>query len=160
MTLIRDMLMASDWEAAYRLAAATLPGARDGAALSEPPASWELRRPYCLQMSAFVRNELRSHSRAAAWAILGADPAGPGWRKREGYENYGLVLKGIADAIVAQPPLLEDERFRDAVQGWRFLERAGSDGEDDLIVSARKYGAMGRNDASDILAWAQRWRTQ
>lgn len=160
MTLIRDMLMASGWEAAYRLAAATLPRARDGAALPEPPAPWELRRPYCLQMSAFVRNELRSHSRAAAWAILGADPAGPAWRNREGCENYGQALRGIADAVVNKPSLIDDEGFRDAVNGWRFLERAGSDGEQDLIVSARKYGAMGRNDAAEILAWAQRWKTQ
>ena len=160
MTLLRDMLLAPDWEAAYQLAAATLPGARAGIAAPEPPASWEIRRPYCLQMSAFVRNELRSHSRAAAWAILGADPAGPEWRKREGYENYGQVLRGIADAIVTEPSLLDDEAFREAVDGWRFLEHAGSDGDEDLIVSARKYGAMGKADAAEILSWAQRWRSQ
>jgi hypothetical protein len=160
MTLLRDMLIAPDWESAYRLAAATLPSARDGVAVSDPPASWEIRRPYCLQMSAFVRNELKSSSTAAAWAILGADPAGPGWRKREGYENYGQVLRGIADAIVAEPSLTDDEAFREAVDGWRFLEHAGSDGDEDLIVSARRYGAMGKADAAEILSWAQRWKTQ
>jgi hypothetical protein len=67
------------------------------------------------------------------------------------------VFMALADAIVANPTLLDDEAFAEAVDGWRFLERAGSDGEDDLIVAARRYGAMAKIDRAKILAWARRW---
>jgi hypothetical protein len=158
--LVHRVIMAPDWVTAFRTVLAAMPAAHDADAVLGKLQAWEDRRRACLQMTALCRDDLKSPSRTAAWAILGADPAGPGWRKREGYQNYSQVLKGIADVIAAQPTLLEDEQFRDAVGGWRFLERAGSDGEEDLIVSARKYGAMGRNDASEVLAWAQRWKTQ
>jgi hypothetical protein len=39
--------------------------------------------------------------------------------------------------------------------GWRFLERAGSDGEQDLIVAAQRYGAALKIDIAEMLAWAR-----
>jgi hypothetical protein len=40
------------------------------------------------------------------------------------------------------------------------LEHAGSDGEDDLIVVARRYGAMAKIDGDEVLAWARRWTSR
>lgn len=67
------------------------------------------------------------------------------------------ALRAIGRAIPADPALLDDEKFCEAVEGWRFLEVAGSEGEDDLIVAAQKYGAMGKIDRDSIGAWATMW---
>jgi hypothetical protein len=40
------------------------------------------------------------------------------------------------------------------------VEHAGSDGEDDLIVAARRYGAMAKIDGDAVLAWARRWTSR
>jgi hypothetical protein len=47
----------------------------------------------------------------------------------EADSTYRPVFRALADAILADPALLDDEAFAEAVDGGRFLERAGSDGK-------------------------------
>jgi hypothetical protein len=119
-----------------------------------PP--WPERRRLCLSLGHRCAEE-HDDQLACAWTMLGADPSGPGWRTRAGNKTYGPVFRALASAIVADPTLLDNETFAEAVAGWRFLERAGSDGEDDLIVAAQRSGAMAKIDRAKILAWARRW---
>jgi hypothetical protein len=160
------MALAEDWPAAFRIvwSAAFEKAAADegtdvgGVAIDMdnlPP--WPERRRLCLSLGRRCAEDYDDQELAGAWTMLGADPSGPGWRTSVGKETYQPVFMALATAIVADPALLDDETFAEAVDGWRFLERAGSDGEDDLIVAARRYGAMAKIDRVKILAWARRW---
>ena len=73
--------------------------------------------------------------------MLGADPSGPACRTSDGDKTYGPIFRALADAILACPALLNDALFAEAVEGWHVLQHAGSDGEDDLIIATRRYGA-------------------
>jgi hypothetical protein len=166
--LVVRMALAEDWPAAFRIvwaasfakaAADQGPGAGAGAVAIDmenlPP--WPQRRRLCLSHGRRCAEVFDDQELAGAWTMLGADPSGPGWRTSAGKETYVPVFMALADAIVADPALLDDETFAEAVDAWRFLERAGSAGEDDLIVAARRYGAMAKIDRGKILAWARRW---
>jgi hypothetical protein len=164
--LIVRMALAEDWQAAFRIvwdvsferAAADMGIPAGGISIGMenlPP--WPQRRRLCLSHAHRCAEVFDDEELAGAWTMLGADPSGPGWRTSAGKETYVPVFMALADAIVADPALLDDETFAEAVDGWRFLERAGSDGEDDLIVAARRYGAMAKIDRAKILAWARRW---
>src|SRR6201999_2850046 len=113
-----------------------------------PP--WAQRLRLCLSLACRCAEGSDDQELAGAWTMLGADPSGPGWRTSAGKETYVPVFMALADAIVADPALLDDEAFAEAVDGWRFLGRASSDGEDDLIVAARRYGAMAKIDNAKI----------
>ncbi|MBX9830211.1 MAG: hypothetical protein K2Y27_35100 [Xanthobacteraceae bacterium] len=117
--------------------------------------SWTERREVCLRMSNKCLGDFGKPEFAAAWSALGADPAEPGWRKPGEGRVYEVIFVAIAKAIVADATLLDDDLFCAAVNGWKFLEQAGSDGEQDLIVSARKYGATVTASREEILAWAR-----
>jgi hypothetical protein len=164
--LIVRMAVAEDWPAAFRIvwaasfakAAADMGIPAGGVSIGMgdlPP--WPQRRRLCLSLARRCAEDYDDQELACAWTMLGADPSGPGWRTSAGNKTYVPVFMALADAIVADPALLDDAAFAEAVDGWRFLERAGSDGEDDLIVAARRYGAMAKIDGAKILAWARRW---
>ena len=165
--LIPQVVLAADWHAAYTLvwqAAYAEEAARQG--LSFAAREWVLKGPkrtawpevrkVCLMYAADAA-KMGNDELACAWTMLGADPSGPGWRTPEGGRTYLPVFRGLARTILADTSLLDDDRFCEAVEGWRFLELAGSDGEDDLIVAAQRYGAMSKVDKERILAWARIW---
>jgi hypothetical protein len=165
-SLIVRVVLAADWPAAFRIVSLTASAKAaagqgldaGGVALGMgdlPP--WPQRRNLCLSLARRYADEPGDDELAAAWFTLGADPGGAGWRTAEGHKNYTPVLVALARAILANPALLDDEAFAAAVDGWRFLERAGSDGEDDLIVAARLYGAMAKIDKPRLLSWARTW---
>jgi hypothetical protein len=160
------MALAEDWRAAFRIVwdvsfeRATpgmgIPAGSISIGMENLP-PWPQRRRLCLSHGHRCAEVFDDEELACAWTMLGADPSGPGWRTSAGNRTYGPVFRALARAILADPTLLDDETFAEAVDGWRFLERAGSDGEDDLIVAARRYGAMAKIDRAKILAWARRW---
>jgi hypothetical protein len=164
--LIVRMVLAEDWSEAFRIvwsasfekAAADQGLDAGGVALDMgdlPP--WPQRRRLCLSLASRCAEDYEDEELARAWTMLGADPRGPEWRTPAGDKTYAPVFRALADAIVSDPALLDDAAFAEAVDGWHFLERAGSDGEDDLIVAARRYGAMAKIDKDRILAWARAW---
>ena len=93
---------------------------------------------------------------AEAWRLLSAPPEGHRWRTPEGHWIFSRVLIALARAIDADPTLLDDDSFCEAVVGWRFLDKAGSDGEEDLIVCAKSHGAALKVDKGDLRVWAKR----
>lgn len=156
--LIVRVALCDDWMAAFRLVWEATFGRI--AADHAPPMEylkWSGRRGFCLSYAERCADEYDDKELADAWATLGAEPAGPKWRTPEGHKIYLLVFASLAAAIVADPALLDDQAFAEAINGWLFLERAGSDGEDDLIAAARRYSAMVKIDKAEILAWARSW---
>jgi hypothetical protein len=99
---------------------------------------------------------------ADAWQLLAASPEGPRWRSPAAHRTWSRVLIALGRAIGADPTLLAADSFCEAVVGWKFLEQAGSDGEEDLIACAKSHGAALRVDRERLLDWAKRlaeeWR--
>ena len=93
---------------------------------------------------------------ADAWLLLAAPPEGPGWRSPAAHQTWARVLIALARVIYGDPTLLDDDRFCEAVNGWKFLEQAGSDGEEDLIACAKAHGAALRFTKEGLLDWAKR----
>jgi hypothetical protein len=164
--LIARLALAKDWTEAFRILwpasfakAATNPGlaAGDSAIDTDDLVAWPQRRHLCLSLARRCAEEDGDDELACAWTMLGAAPRRPGWRTGNGDKTYMPVLQSLAGAILADAALLDDAAFVDAVDGWRCLERAGSDGEDDLIVAAQRYGAMAKIDKDRLLPWAHAW---
>jgi hypothetical protein len=164
--LVVRMARAEDWPAAFRIvwdvsferAAAGMGIPAGGIAIGMenlPP--WPQRRRLCLSHARRCAEVFDDDELAGAWTMLGADPSGPGCRTRDGDKTFGPIFRALADAILAGPALLSDALFAQAVEGWHALQHAGSDGEDDLILATRRYGAMAKIDKATILAWARRW---
>lgn len=165
--LIVRVVMAADWHEALSVTSKTAverATARHGYAFE--PTEWKLTKPDRIDwknaragalLCASAAAEDGDEELAAAYFALGADPSGVGWRTLAGSRTYVPVMRELGRAIVADPALLDDERFCETAEGWRFLEIAGSDGHDDLIVAAKMYGAMGRIDRDSIRAWAKMW---
>lgn len=165
--LIVRVVMAADWHDALTLvsqAAHARSAARHGFPVDNEP--WTIKRADVVDwknsragalLCASAAAEDGDEDLAAAYFALGADPSGVGWRTLAGSKTYVPVMRALGKAIVADVSLLADEKFAEAAEGWRFLEIAGSNGEDDLIVAAKTYGAMGRIDRDSIRAWAQMW---
>jgi hypothetical protein len=150
------VVTAADWMEAFRLVwEATFRRIAVGVAPPMEHLSWANRRSLCLWYAARCIDENGDQELAAAWFTLGAYPRGFEWRTAEGHKNYTPVLVALARAIVTDPTLLDDESFANIVEGLRFLERAGSDGEDDLIRAARVHGGMAKIDKDRLLAWAR-----
>jgi hypothetical protein len=165
--LIVRMVLAADWNEAFQIvwsAAFAAAGHRldaTGVSLGMgdlPP--WPQRRHLCRSLARRCGEEYGDKELARAWTMLGADPRGPEWRTRDGDETYAPVFRALAEAIVADPALVDDAALAAAVEGWHVLEHAGSDGEDDLIVVARRYGARAKIDGDEVLAWARRWTSR
>jgi hypothetical protein len=163
--LIVRMALAADWRAAFRIVwDVSFEKATPG--MGMPPGSiaigmgnlppWPERRRLCLSLARRCGEEDGDKELACAWTMLGADPRAPEWRTRAGDGSYATVFRALAVAIAADPTLVDDAAFAAAIEGWHVLEHAGSDGEDDLIVVARRYGAMAKIDRDEILAWAHR----
>lgn len=165
--LIVRVVMASDWFEALSLTtkvAVERATARHGYAFE--PTKWQMTKRHRIEwanaragalLCASAAAEDGDEELAAAYFALGADPSGVGRRTLAGSRTYVPVLRALGQAIVDDPTLLDDEKFCEAAEGWRFLEIAGSAGEDDLIVAAKDYGARGRIDRDSIMAWAQMW---
>jgi hypothetical protein len=162
--LIVRVMMAGDWHAAFVMVSqAAFRDTTDRLGVPSSDAAWSVNPPDKIAWEN-VRQVCRLNAEAsidpdlaAAWWMLGADPAGPGWRKPESYKDWERLLAAIGKAIATHPVLLDDAVFRQAVAGWRFLERAGSDGEDNLIVCAKVHGAHFKTDRDELLAWARIW---
>jgi hypothetical protein len=163
--LIVRVALAADWNEAFRIvrsasfATAAADHGLDAAGVSLamgdlPP--WPQRRRLCRSLARRCAEEYGDEGLAGAWTMLGADPRGPEWRTRAGGRTYAFIFRALADAIVADPALVDDAAFAAAVEGWHVLQHAGSDGEDDLIVVARRYGVMAKIDGDEVLAWARR----
>jgi hypothetical protein len=75
--------------------------------------------------------------------------------KPDDHKIWDRRLASIGKAIVAEPAAFDDEGFRHMVAGWKFLERAGSDGDPDSIAVAWTYG--GRIDKDMLLERAKIW---
>ena len=156
--LIVRVVIAGDWMEAFRLAWTTTFGLI--AADHAPPMQylkWPARRGLCLACAKRCAEDCGNNDLVGAWSALGAEPAGLGRRSLARDKAYAEVFAALARAVVADPALLDGEAFSVAVHGWRFLERAGSDGEDDLIVAARLYGGMTKIDRPKLLTWAHAW---
>lgn len=156
--LIVCAVTAGDWMEAFRLAWTTTFG--QIAADHAPPMQylkWSARRSLCLAYAARCAEDSENNDLVGAWSALGAEPAGPGRRSFGGNQVYADVFAALAHSIVANPALLDEEIFAVAVHGWRFLERAGADGKDDLIVAARLYGGTMEIDRAKLLTWARTW---
>jgi hypothetical protein len=128
--LVVRMALAEDWPAAFRIVwaasfatAAADQGPGTGAVAIDmenlPP--WPQRRRLCLSLARRCVEGADDQELAGAWTMLGADPSGPGWRTSAGNKTYVPVFMALADAIVADPALLDDETFAEAVDGWRFF---------------------------------------
>ena len=164
--LIVRMALAEDWPAAFRIvwaasfakAAANDGPDAGGVAIDMdnlPP--WPQRRRLCLSLARRCAEGSDDQELAGAWTMLGADPSGPECRTRDGDKTFGPIFRALADAILAAPALLSDELFAQAVEGWHVLQHAGSEGEDDLIIATRRYGATAPINRDEVLAWARRW---
>jgi hypothetical protein len=156
--LIVRVVTAGDWMKAFRLAWTTTFGqiAADHAP-SMQYLKWSARRGLCLAYAARCAEDSENNDLVGAWSALGAEPAGLGRRSSGGDRAYANVLAALARSIAADPVLLHEEAFAVAVHGWQVLERAGADGEDDLIVAARLYGGMTEIDRPRLLTWARAW---
>lgn len=165
--LIVQVVLAADWHEALSVVSRTATEramARHGYAFD--PTSWKMTKPDGIvwanarggcRLCAVAAAEDGDEELAAAYWALAADPAGPGFRKPEGWKTYTPVMRALGRAIVADPSLLDDQKFCEAVEGWRFLETAGSDGFDDLIAYAQDYGRFGKIDKTAMLARVQMW---
>lgn len=167
--LIVRVLMARDWYEAYRLVldeAYAKEAIRRSVAFDHSPmwierpgddrSAWSRARLTCL-LQADEAEKAGDAELAGAWSLLGADPRGPQRRSLSGGRTYVPALREIGRVIVADPALLDEEKFCQAVEGWRFVEAAGSSGEDDLIDAAQDYGAFGKIDKEAMLVWAKMW---
>jgi hypothetical protein len=155
--IIVRVMMAADWLAAYQIVwAATYADVHSKMAQPSNRSEWALARLACLLRAEEAR-KAGDAELAGAWSLLGADPRGPQWRSLSGGRTYVPALRAIGRTIVADTALLDDMAFCQAVEGWRFIEAAGSAGDDDLIVAAKTYGAMGKIDKEAIAVWAKMW---
>lgn len=147
--LIVRAMMSADWHSAFvQVSQAQFEESAGRLGLTASPGVWDIKTPDKIAWATVRKVCLRNAAAsidpglAAAWWLLGADPAGPGWRTPEGYRIYSQVLVTLARAIDDDPSLLGDDKFCEAVNGWKFLAQAGSDGEQDLIVAAQQHGAF------------------
>lgn len=156
--LIVGVVTAGDWMEAFRLAWTTTFG--QIAADHAPPMQylkWSARRGLCLAYAARCAEDSENNDLIGAWSALGAEPAGLGQRSLDGDKAYTDLFAALACSIATDPALLDEEAFALAVHGWHCLERAGTDGEDDLIIAARLYGGMTEIDRPRLLTWARTW---
>lgn len=156
--LIIRMALADDWPAAAALALAetmpALPDAAEAAAAVMTPLDWSSRRRHAAWFVDRLRQDAR-HDVADAWAMLAADPRG--WQ--HGHREYEAVFRGLARAVVERGELLDDDAVVEMIDGWRFIERAGTDGVMDVVAAARWYGEMcAVAKAREFLpVWARSW---
>ena len=161
--LIARAMLAEDFPAAFRLVweSAGSPADVDLTDLKELSGRapdrmlFGLAREICRQ-KAVEAVRVGKRDLAEAWRLLSAPPEGNRWRTPEGHWIFSRVLIALARAIDADPTLLDDDRFCEAVVGWKFLDRAGSDGEEDLIVCAKSHGAALKVDKGELRVWAKR----
>jgi hypothetical protein len=159
--LIVRVVTTADWMEAFHLVwEATVGRIAVGVAPPMEHLRWANRRGLCLSLARRCAENYGHQELARAWTILGADPRGPEWRTNDADKTYAPVFRALADAIVVDPALVDDAAFAGAVEGWHVLEHAGSDGEDDLIVVARRYGSMAKIDRDEVVAWARRWTSR
>ncbi|MBX9846122.1 MAG: hypothetical protein K2Z80_30395 [Xanthobacteraceae bacterium] len=159
--LIIRAMMSADWHAAFVLVSqAAFQESAGRLGLTASPDVWAIKTPdkiardsvrkVCLQSATDAANR----DLAAAWRMLGAPPYGYAWRSSQDRWVYYQVLKALAQAVDDDPALLDDDKTCEAIQGWQFLEQAGSDGEQDLIVAAQQYGAFFKVDREKLRGWA------
>jgi hypothetical protein len=123
--LIVRMALATDWSEAFRIvrsAAFAIAAADRGldaasVSLGIGDLPWPERWRLCLSLARRCAEDYDDEV-ARAWTMLGADPRGPKWRTRDGDETYAPVFRALADAIVADPALVDDAAFAAAVEGW------------------------------------------
>jgi len=164
MPLIVRVALARDWEnafeivfvATFKLAANEmgLPANEVGIEISKPAADRDERRAACRQFARRLLDDYGDSAMAAAWAMLAANPAPQPARSDDDEAMLGLALTGLARAITAEPVLLDDDAFFQAMCGWHFIELAGVAGPLDAIAAAQAIGATITMDRDDMLAWA------
>jgi hypothetical protein len=124
--LIVRVALAADWSEAFRIvrsaafATAAAGHGLDAAGVSLgmgdlPP--WPERRRLCRSLDRRCGEEYGDQELARAWTMLGADPRGPEWRTSEDNKTYAFIFRALADAIVADPALVDDAAFAAAVEG-------------------------------------------
>ena len=155
-------VLSPDWVSAYRQAVGAAIEADVGELVQHGETAiqnlaWPERRAACLRVADECATLSADRGLTGTWAMLGADPSG--FRKTASAKNYWRIWRGLATAIHSAPELADYDPLCLAIEAWRFIERAGSDGDDDLISAAHRFGAYGRVDRPGLLKWVHAWAT-
>lgn len=152
MPIIVRIVLAKDWlDALKTLWIATFGRIAANRADMMTYIKWPERQRLCRAFAEQCIEDCNDEELAIAWHCLAEDPAGP--------ELYRLIFRALASAIVADPALLDDGTFAEAVAGWRFLaNNPESIHEQDSIAAARARGtALIPESKAETLAWARIW---